>query len=242
MFFSKVFKPKQLPETELEREFILLHDILGALRGIGISASRIGSEASGHKPIYEYNIESSQIEFATLGAILNKAEIVNPAKQNLMTLPNIDVREEDVEIKRCTWQQLSKAVDTLEAACEIKKVLSGGGTFYSNVKSIHLTKKGMYSFNTRKYETLYYTERDKREIQNSTITTNYWMRWFTGAVTFSTLITFGMQLYDKCQLTDTATITKQSIQKTMLKLSLPDHTDRKLPAIKPAIDSIHVTK
>lgn len=196
----------------IQKEYLLLHEVLKSLRRFGYTLTRTGKDEEGNRIIYEYNLSSSQLEFGALCAVLNEAEIVNPKDKEFNYIAKLDIRDKDIPIKNYPIEQIAKALDTLEAAFEIIVDRQGElnkGTF---VKTISLGKDGLYSFNTNKYLKLFKEDRDKEIVQASTINTNCWMKIFTGVVALATIISIIIQVLnipDKRQTQDLLIILKK---------------------------------
>lgn len=177
----------------IQKEYLLLHEVLKSLRRFGYTLTRSGNDEEGNKIIYEYNLYSSKLEFGVLCAVLNEAEIVNPKGKEFNYASKLDVKDKDIPIKNYSIEEISKAIDTLEAAFEVIVDRQGElfkGTF---IKTISLSKGGLYSFNTNKYLKLFKEDKDKEVIHQSTLNTNSWMKIFTGVVALSALITLFIQ-------------------------------------------------
>ena len=62
----------------IQKEYLLLHEVLKALRKYGYTITNTGNGEEGNSIIYEYNLSSSKLEFGALCAVLNDAEVANP--------------------------------------------------------------------------------------------------------------------------------------------------------------------
>jgi hypothetical protein len=176
-----------------ERDNLLLHEILGTLRNIGLTITASGTEEKGHIPIYEFQIPTARLHFGTLVGLLNNPENFKPEPGQILYLSNLKTTKEQVTETRYTWYEVAIAVATLEANEEITMELEGKWLDLEG-KIIQMTKAGFISLNTKKYLKLYQKERDEKIAQDSITSTNYWMKVFTGVIAISAAITLVFQI------------------------------------------------
>jgi hypothetical protein len=182
-----------MPDYEtFGRDYLLLHEILETLRKIGLNVISSGSEEKGHVPFYEFSVPSARLHFGTLVALLNKSEHFKPEPGKINYWQNIVSTKEDVIITKYGWIEVSEAIEALANAEEVKKEVAGG-FLEPGSKIISLTEKGNGSLNSKKYLKKYQKERNAEILFKSTVSTNLWMRIFTGVLAISALLTFVFQ-------------------------------------------------
>jgi hypothetical protein len=185
-------KPK-LPYLSFEKDYLLLNEILELFRKYGMMVTSTGSEERGNIPLYEFQIGTARLHFGTLVGLLNNPEKYEVPQGQIRYLHDYKTKREDVTEIRYTWYEVSSAVDTLASRFEVEKEIQGQ---FVNTQSkiIKLTKKGFQSLNTKKYIKKYETERNDRVLYESTLSTNKWMKWFTGVLALSAILTLITQL------------------------------------------------
>jgi hypothetical protein len=185
---------KKEPEYKsYESDFQLLHEILEVLRNVGMTVTATGSEAAGHIPLYEFQIETAFLQFGTLVALLNHPEKLKPDNSTINYYQNLITKKEDVIETKYTWFQVARAIETLVESEEVTKHIKGQWLSLEG-KEIRLTKKGAKSLNLKKYLKKYEKERSRRILHESTLSTNRWMRIFTGVLAGAAIITLLLQI------------------------------------------------
>lgn len=177
-----------------EKDYLLLHEILQVLRSIGTTMTATGSDSSGFDPIYEFQIETATLHFGTLAGLLNNPEdFKKPEGVTLGYWQEYKAKRHEVREVKYKWQEIADAIETLKARNEIEKTEI---TPYNEnfTKIIHLTKNGLASLNTKKYLKQHQEERDKKIAYRSTISTNFWMKWFTGIMAIASVMTLTVQV------------------------------------------------
>lgn len=187
------FKKDRLPYISLEKDYLLLNDIIDTLFKWGVTLSATGSEDGGYIPLYEFQLGSAFLHFSTLVALMNNPNQYNLQKDSFKFINDIKTKREDVIETKYKWDEVAKGVDTLSLKREVSKEIVGV-SIEAKSKIIRLTEDGLLALNTRKYLKKYEEERNKRILYESTLSTNKWMRWFTGVLAFSALTTLITQL------------------------------------------------
>jgi hypothetical protein len=175
------------------KDYLLLHEILATLRGIGLTITASGSEVKGHVPIYEFQIPTARLHFGTLVGLLNNPENFKPEPGQILYLMNLKTTKEQVTGTKYNWYEVATAVSTLEANGDVTMELEGAGLELEG-KIVQMTKAGFISLNTKKYLKQYQQERNEEIAQKSIISTNYWMKAFTGVIAISAAITLIFQI------------------------------------------------
>lgn len=175
-----------------EKDYLLLHEILATLRKVGMTITATGSEAGGYMPLYEFSIPTARLHFGTLVGLLNHPEKLQPESGVIYYWQNIKLKREEVEEIKYTWYEVATAIETLNIRKEIKVELQGSSLEFKE-KVITLTENGMASLNTKKYLKQFEKERNEKIAYRSTISTNYWMRLFTGILAFTAIVTLIVQ-------------------------------------------------
>lgn len=179
--------------STFEKDYLLLHEILATLRGIGLTITASGTEEKGHIPIYEFQIPTARLHFGTLVGLLNNPENFKPEPGQIQYLSNLKTTKEQVTEIKYTWYDVAVAVSTLEASDEITMEIQGQWLDLEG-KIVQMTKTGFISLNTKKYLKVYQDERNEKIAQESIISTNYWMKVFTGVIAISAIITLIFQV------------------------------------------------
>ena len=170
-----------------ERDYLLLHEILETLRRSGLSIRSVETEEKGHTPFYEFSLPSARLHFGTLVALLNDPNKYRGDPQRIVYLHTISATIEDVKITKYEWVQVSEAIEALVVSEEVRKEVKGDW-LEPETKIITLTAKGLGSLNLKKYLKKYQKERNAEILFKSTVSTNLWMRIFTGVLAISALI------------------------------------------------------
>jgi hypothetical protein len=176
-----------------EKDYLLLHEILETLRRSGLSIRSVGTEEKGHTPFYEFSLPSARLHFGTLVALLNEPDKYRNDAGQIIYLHNISAKIEEVKIIKYEWVQVSEAIEALAVSEEVNKEVKGDW-LEPETKIIILTAKGLGSLNSKKYLKKYQKERNAEILFRSTVSTNLWMRIFTGVLAVSALFTFIIQL------------------------------------------------
>jgi hypothetical protein len=178
-------------------EYLLLHEILATLRNHGVEITQSGNDADGNVPYYEFQISTGRLHFGTLVGLLNTPEKFAPPEDNRNPFAyyrNLNLTDKQLDIIKYDPKTVSIAVETLVGNEEVTKDFSGPGAF-PMTKTIAITIKGLDALNTKKYLKQYEKERDSKIIFRSTVSTNFWMRFFTGTLAVIGIGTLLMQLY-----------------------------------------------
>jgi hypothetical protein len=189
-----IFIGKKIEPKTFEKDYLLLHETLSTLRGVGLTITKTGSEAKGHVPIYQFQVKTARLHFGTLVGLLNEPEKFKPEIGQINYYQNIVTTQEQIREIKYTFFEVAAALETLDAAKEVKIELVNGQFFDAADKIITLTEEGNDSLNNKKYLKQYERERNETIALQSTISTNFWMRWFTGILAFSAITTVVIQL------------------------------------------------
>lgn len=180
---------KKLEYITFEKNYLLLHEILETLRKVGMTVTATGNEESGYLPLFEFQVKTAQLHFGTLVGLLNEPD----KYKGIQFLQNHKTKREEIKANLYTWYDVATSVDTLAIRGEVEKQIVGQFIDLEG-KIIKLTEKGFQSLNTKKYQKKYEKERNERTLYESTLSTNFWMKIFTGVLALSAILTLITQL------------------------------------------------
>jgi hypothetical protein len=166
------------PKINLEKEYLLPHEILKALRWVGTSISRAGTEEKGYVPINILEITTCRMHYGTLTDFLNSSILGKPILSKANLLREKIMTDKEINQKIYSLTDVQTALEFLESARDIDIERVGKGEDSSS-KVIKLTDVGLFRLADKSYLKYYLKERDAERTYNSTLWTNRMMIFFT---------------------------------------------------------------
>lgn len=187
----------KIPEPNLEKEYLLPHEILSALvqSGMSITSTGTGLKSENRTPIYEFQVETTGMHLGALAMVLNNPEDLPKNKDNnLQYWRDLKITTDKINDTNYKLTEIAQTLEVLKFNEEITKE-SGSIWDIDRREPITLTKKGFISFSSKIYLKQYQKAKAEKDLHFSTLSTNFWMKVFTAVLTATAVITLGMQGY-----------------------------------------------
>jgi hypothetical protein len=236
-------------KTKTEDAPVLEHEVLKVLYMTTMGLSKFGITADSSVPIHKRDYKTGQLDYSVLVDMLNSPEKYTPEriraarKEDIYYYQKLILTTEDIPIRRYTYQQISTAIENLEAdgnvtEDEVKDVLK------MRCRPINLTKKGELAFLNETYTLKFAKESLDEKVSKIGLLNDKRLKLstrFTGIIAVAALLILAVQLY---YIYNEA---NKPVPKTVpvyiyKDIPKPDSTAHQyIPAMKASMDSMKTT-
>lgn len=146
----------------MDKPKVLYHEILLALKKMGLTVNAVGSECNGYIPLYKFRISSAKLPFGTLVHMVNNPD----AKASGKPFDINNLKREQIIIKDYSFEEVSKACEVLRVDGNVDELAN------NDERIIALNDKGLHALNTEFYVKQFEKEDLERRQMQSVIDTN----------------------------------------------------------------------
>jgi hypothetical protein len=225
---------------------VLEHEVLKVLYTVTMGLSKFGMTADSSVPIHKRDYKTGRLDYSVLTDMLNSPEKYTPAamraarEEDIYFFQDLILTTEDIIIKKYSYQQISRAIENLEAdgnitEDEIKNVLA------MRCRPINLTKKGELAFLNEAYTRKFAKESLDEQVGKAALLTGKRMKLFarsTAIVAIAAVFILMLELYQVYREANKPV--PKSIPVYVYKdIPKPDTTAREyIPALRASVDSM----
>lgn len=200
--------------------FSLEHEILNLLFTVPkFEIISSGNEVDGFDPIYKQSVPSSFLHFGTLVDILNSPD---KYKELQSKISQLRIKKHEIKDEKYSFKDVSIAIEVLSANGHVKD------EYGSQQRVVRLTEPGAIALFKKVYLKEVQKEVHYKQLHNSTVDTNTWMRILTIILVASSVLTIIVQIA-QCNISR-----KQLIQQAQQSFS-PTHNSNHVTPV--SVDS-----
>ena len=188
-------------KIDYEKEYLLPHEILEALRWVGMNITKAGTREKGYVPINSLILSTCTMHYGTLTHFINTREVSKTNADLANSFSSRIMTDNEINQDLYSLAEVETALEFLQANHDIEMEVIGTGEDISS-KVIRMTDAGLMSFANKTFLKVYLKEREAERAYLSTLgtnalalstnnsisDTNFWMKIFTAILAFQALI------------------------------------------------------